>query len=207
MLDLTTDADGIADFLSCLSSLEHKNAELFQMLSEKTTMPSAQPLLLEIAKDNQKHANQLLQISKKIGNPTVKTKQCKLRLSVVCENTETILRMVKKRKQVTVNELSDFLQILESSGGAAQYLLVQAETFLFMSQEITKFYGMDAKKFNELLEAMVQDIEKNIDLLEEIKTEIEKQQNKDKKTHPAFKYQSPDSWITPSHSQKTKHVI
>ncbi len=115
--------------------------------------------------------------------------------------------MVKKRKQVTVNELSDFLQILESSGGAAQYLLVQAETFLFMSQEITKFYGMDAKKFNELLEAMVQDIEKNIDLLEEIKTEIEKQQNKDKKTHPAFKYQSPDSWITPSHSQKTKHVI
>ncbi len=120
---------------------------------------------------------------------------------------ETILHAVKKQKQVSVNELSDFLQILESSGGAAQYLLVQAETFLFMSQEITKFYGMDAKKFNELLQSIVQDIEKHIHLLEQIKTEIEKQQNKNKKTHPVFKYQSPDSWITPSHSQRTKHVI
>ena len=170
-------------------------------------MPSAKPLLYEIAQDNQKHAKQLQEISKKIGNPTVQTKQCKQRLSVVCENTETILRIVKQRKQVTVNELSDFLQILESSGGAAQYLLVQAETFLFMSQEITKFYGMDAKEFNQLLQGMVQDIEKHIDLLEQIKTEIEKQQNKNKKTHPVFKYQSPDSWYSPGHSQKTKHVI
>lgn len=207
MLDLSTDADGIADFLTCLSGLEQKNAQLFQMLSEKTIMPSAKPLLYEIAQDNQKHAKQLQEISKKIGNPNVQTKQCKQRLSVVCENTETILRMVKQRKEVTVNELSDFLQILESSGGAAQYLLVQAETFLFMSQEITKFYGMDAKEFNQLLQGMVQDIEKHIDLLEQIKTEIEKQQNKNKKTHPVFKYQSPDSWYSPGHSQKTKHVI
>jgi hypothetical protein len=207
MLDLSTDADGIADFLTCLSGLEQKNAQLFQMLSEKTIMPSAKPLLYEIAQDNQKHAKQLQEICKKIGNPTVQTKQCKQRLSVVCENTETIRRMVKQRKQVTVNELSDFLQILESSGGAAQYLLVQAETFLFMSQEITKFYGMDAKEFNQLLQGMVQDIEKHIRLLEQIKTEIEKQQNKNKKTHPVFKYQSPDSWYSPGHSQKTKHVI
>lgn len=207
MLDLSTEADGIADFLTCLSGLEQKNAQLFKILSEKTTMSSAQPLLLEIAQDNEKHAKRLLEISNKIGNPTVQTKECKQRLSVVCENTETILRMVKKREQVTVNEMSDFLEILESSGGAAQYLLVQAETFLFMSNQITKFYGMDGKEFNQLLQRMVQDIEKHIHLLEEIKTEIQNQQNKNKEKHPVFKYQSPDSWTRPSHSQKTKHVI
>lgn len=49
MLDLSTDADGIADFLICLSDLEQKNSQLFKILSEKTTMSSAQPLLLEIA--------------------------------------------------------------------------------------------------------------------------------------------------------------
>lgn len=112
--------------------------------------------------------------------------------------------MVKQRKQVTVDELSDFL---ESSGGAAQYLLVQAETFLFMSREISKFYGMDAKKFNQMLREMVQDIEKHIHLLEEIKMKIQELQNKNKRRHPMFKYQSPDSWLTPSHSQKTKHVL
>ncbi len=88
MLDLSTDADGIADFLTCLSGLEQKNAQLFQILSEKTTLSSAKPSLFEIAQDNQKHAELLKQISQKIGNPTVQAKKCKQRLSVVCKNTK-----------------------------------------------------------------------------------------------------------------------
>ena len=75
MLDLSTDADGIADFLTCLSGLEQKNAQLFQILSEKTTVSSTKPLFLEIAQDNQKHAKHLKEISQKIGNPTVQNQK------------------------------------------------------------------------------------------------------------------------------------
>ena len=35
MIDMSSDADGIADFLSCLANLERKNSQLFRLLSEK----------------------------------------------------------------------------------------------------------------------------------------------------------------------------
>ena len=204
---MSTDADGIADFLSCLSGLEHKNGLLFKYLSEKTTLPSVKPLLLKIGEDNEKHSKQLQEIGEKIGNPKVKTKECTRKLSVVCENTEMILKQITKKETISVTELSDYLQILESAGGAAQYLLVQAETFLLMSREISKFYGMSGKEFSEFLNDMVREIEEHILLLEEITSKIEQHQNKGNKKQPPFKYQTPDAWFMPSHSQKTGHVI
>jgi len=204
---MSTDADGIADFLSCLSGLEHKNGLLFEFLSKKTTLQSVKPLLLKIGQDNEKHSKQLQEISEKIGNPKVKTKECKRKLSVVCENTERILKQITDKETISVTELSDYLEILESTGGAAQYLLVQAETFLFMSREISKFYGMSGNEFSEFLNEMVREIEEHILLLEEMKSKIEEHQNKGKKKQPQFKYQTPDAWFMPSHSQKTGHVI
>ena len=90
MLDASTDSDGIADFLLCLSGLEEKSGQLFEGLAEKIVFPSAKPELLKIAEMNRKHSEILRNISKRIGNPQVRTKECKKKLSVVCENTEAI---------------------------------------------------------------------------------------------------------------------
>ena len=207
MLDMRTDADGIADFLLCLSGLEDKNSQLFEELAEKIVFPSIKTKVLKISKDNQKHSKILQDISKRIGNPKVKTKECKKKLSIVCKNTEMILEQVKEKTEITLQDITEYLKILESSGGAAQYLLVQAETFLFMCNELSKCYGMNANKFNELLNDIVHDIEEEINTLEDIKRIIEHEQQTEKKKHPLFKYESPDSWFTPNHSQKTGHVI
>jgi len=207
MVDMSTDADGLADFLQCLSGLEEKNSQLFNILSEKIVLDSVKPQLLKISQDNEKYSKILEYISKRIGNSKVKTKKCKKKLSVVCKNTEMILEKVTKKAEISLEDISDYLQILESEGGAAQYLLVQAETFLFMSNEISRIYGMDSKQFNNLLNEMVRDIEENIHLLEEVKHTVEQEYDEDKKHHPTFKYQSPDAWLTPSHSQKSGHVI
>ena len=207
MVDMTTDADGVADFLSCLSSLEDKNSQLFKGLAEKIVLPSVKPQLSKIADDNEKHSKLLQNLSERMGNAKVKTKECKRKLSIVCQNTEDILKQIQKKPEISLKDFSEYLAILESTGGATQYLLVQAETFLFMCNEIKKCYGMNSHKFNELLNEIAQDIEEHIILLEEIKKIVEQEQNKDKKNHPLFKYQSPDAWLTPSHSQKTGHVI
>jgi len=45
-----------------------------------------------------------------------------------------LLEQVKQKEKITLEELADYLEQLESSGGAVQYLLIQAETFLFMSK-------------------------------------------------------------------------
>ena len=78
---------------------------------------------------------------------------------------------------------------------------------VFMCNEIKRCFGMNSSKFNELLNEVVQDIEEHIILLEEIKKIVDYEQNKGKMKHPVFKYQSPDAWLKPSHSQKTGHVI
>jgi hypothetical protein len=202
MVDLSTDADDIADFLECLSELETTNSQLFKTLSEKIILSSVKPQLSKIADYNDKHAKYLSALSQGIGNPKVKTKECKKKLGVVCENTENILKQAKGKEEITLEELLDYLQILESTGGAAQYLLAQAETFLTLSNEITKLYGMASQQFNELLNEIIQDIEENINLLENIKNIIQNEQNKNKKKNPLFKYQTPDAWFTPSRSQQ-----
>jgi len=197
MIDMSSDVDGIADFLSCLANLERKNSYLFRVLSEKIDCFSVKPYLLKIADDNNKHASILVEISLHIGNPNVKIKECKKKLSVVCKNTEMILKKIKDADNVTVDELLDYLELLEGSGGAVQYLLVQAETFLFMTNEISRLYGMELSKFDELLNEIVRDIEEHIEVLETIKRTLLEEQNKNQEKHPVFKYQNPDAWITP----------
>ena len=197
LVNLSTDADGIADFLSCLANLERKNSQLFRSLSKKIVCFSVKPHLLLISDGNDKHAAILDDISEHIGNSKVKIKDCKRKLSVVCKNTEMILEKIKDKKEVTVKELLDYLELLESSGGAAQYLLVQAETFLFMSEEISRLYGMDFFKYNELLNEIVRDVEEHISILETIKKSLLDEQNRDQQKHPVFKYQNPDAWLTP----------
>ena len=197
MIDMSSDVDGIADFLSCLANLERKNSYLFRVLSEKIDCFSVKPYLLKIADDNNKHASILVEISLHIGNSKVRIKECKKKLSVVCKNTEMILKKIKDADKVTVDELLDYLELLEGSGGAAQYLLVQAETFLFMSNEISRLYGMELSKFDELINEIVRDIEDHIEVLETIKHTLLEEQNKNQEKHPVFKYQNPDAWITP----------
>ena len=206
MFDMSTDVDGIADFLMCLSGLEISNNQMFRFLSEKIVLNSIKPQLNRIAEDNLKHSQILEDISKQIGNSKVKTKECKIKLSVICKNVTNLLKKVKGKKEITIEELAEYLEVLESSGGASQYLLVQAETFLYMTKEISKAYGMDSEKFNDYLKEIINDIEEHMLLLEEIKSIIENELTKDKKKHPSFKYQSPDAWFVPTHSQRTNHV-
>lgn len=207
MFDMSTDVDGIADFLTCLSGLEISNSKLFKILSEKIVLTSIKPKLIKIAEDDIKHSKILEGISQQIGNSKIKTKECKIRLSVICKNIGDIIKQIKEKKVVTIEDLTEYLRILEGSGGASQYLLVQAETFLLMTDEINKLYGMDSKKFSNKLKEIVRDIEEHIRLLQEVNSIIENEQTKDKDKHPSVKYQTPDAWFVPTHSQKEEHVI
>jgi rubrerythrin len=198
MLDMNSKTDGIADFLTCLGSLERKNSQLFETLSNKIVYSLVKPQLTKIADDNMKHATILEEIGQQIGNPKIKTKDCKKKLSVVCRTTEVLLEQVKQKEKITLEELTDYLEQLESSGGAAQYLLIQAETFLFMSKEISRLYEMDFLEFNNLLNDIAKDVEEHIQLLEDIKEIIANEQEEDDQVmHPMFKYQRPDAWVTP----------
>jgi len=110
------------------------------------------------------------------------------------------LKQAKKKKQITAKELSEFLLTLEQSGGAMQFLQIQAETFLFMAKEISQMYKMDIDAFNKYIMKIAQQVEDHIELVEEIKTKIAEltAKKKDDVNHPVVKYQNPDAWYQPS---------
>ena len=207
MFDMSTDVDGIADFLMCLSGLEISNSQLFKILADKIVLNSIKPKLSKIAEDDTKHSKILEGISQQIGNPKIKTKECKIRLSVICKNIGDLIKQIKEKKVVTIDDLTEYIKILEGSGGASQYLLVQAETFLLMTDEINRLYGMDSKKYSNKLKEIIRDIEEHIRTLQEVKSIIENEQAKNKEKHPSVKYQTPDAWFVPTHSQREDHVI
>ena len=151
MFDDNKATDGLADFLTCLSGLVRKNSYLFENLAEKTDFSSAKYQLSKISQDHKRHSEILIEMSIRIGNSKIKTRECKRQLSVVHKTIEAVLKQVLKKERITAEDLSNFLSILESSGEPEQYLLVQAKTFLFMSEEISRIYGVDFKEFNELL--------------------------------------------------------
>ena len=105
----------------------------------------------------------------------------------------------------SADDFTDFLYCLgslERSGGAMQYLQVQAETFLSMSKEISQLYRMDLNDFNDHIMEIAQQVEEHIELLEEVKAKVAQStdKKKDEMHHPAVKYQTPDAWYTPTAS-------
>ena len=197
VFDDDKESDGIADFLTCLSGLVRRNNYLFENLATKTDFSSAKYLLSKISQDNKRHSEVLMEMSIRIGNSTIKTKACKRQLSVILKTIEAVLEKVLKKEKITKDELSIFLSMLENSGGAEQYLLIQAETFLFMSKEISQKYGVDFYDFNTLLVQIAQEENEHLELLERIKKEISQLSKNNETPHPKVRYQNPDAWTFP----------
>jgi hypothetical protein len=196
MVDKKGSADDFADFLYCLGSLERKNGQLFAELAKKTVLSEIQGHLLKISQGTGDQAKVLMELSSQLGGSKTKSNECKRKLRPVCKITDSFLEQVKKKKTINFKELSDILLTLERSGGAMQYLQIQAETFLVMSKELSQMYGMNLKDFNDHIMTIAQQVEEHIELLEEIKAKIEQSTSKkpDVVHHPLFKYQTPDAW-------------
>jgi len=191
--------DGLSDFLTCLSGLVRKNSFLFKNLAEKTDFSSAKYRLSKISQDNKRHSEILIEMSTRIGNSKIKTRECKRQLSIVHKTIEAVLEQILKKEIIATEDLSNFLSMLESSRGAEQYLLVQAKTFLFMSKEINRIYGVDLKEFNTLLIHIAQEEKEHLELIDEIKKNISQQSTNNEIRHPKIKYQNPDAWTFPPH--------
>lgn len=197
MVDKKSSLAEFSDFIYCLGSLERKNSQLFEELANKSAVSEVKENLRKISVGNECQAKVIIEMSEKLGKFHIKSHGYNQRLKPVCKITESYIDKVRKKKSLSAKELSDILLALENSGGAMQYLQVQAETFLCMSKEISKLYGMDFKDFEDHVMEIAHQIEEHIELLEDIKTKLTKTDNKKKDNvhHPVVRYQRPDAWI------------
>ena len=182
---------------------------MYHQLSKKFDQPTIKPKLVTIAQDSLKHCNLFEELSKDLIKKTPTEKQCKQSLGKTWKHINEITKVLKQNK--TLNEDESFelinrLAVLEHNFGEEYTTLEKLKTLSYMSKEIHEKYGIDVNSIKDVLDAIIIDEKQHAYYLFEIFESLKKNRKK-VDSNPEFKYQNPDAWLTPSHSQKTEHVL
>jgi hypothetical protein len=198
-------AKTMANYIDCLSLLEHNVALLYKKLSEKTEIPLAKSLLFSIAQDSSKHSALLKGVASSISKPDAKSSDCTKRLGPTWHKMTAYLNEVTKieeGKLLTNSELYEKLVELESGMGEEYYIFIQMQTLQFMSEKIHQLYNVNLETVKGVFENIISDEERHREILAKIK-EMFESNKEDNDSSPKVKYLNPDGWInyTPLNSE------
>ncbi len=201
--------ENIGNLLYCSSVLERKTYEMYYELSQKFDHPTIKPKIVTIAQDSLKHCNMFEEISKELISKPPTKKQCKRSFGETWNHIDEITDFLKEKGSFTEKdffEIINRLAVIEHNLGEEYSTLEKTKMLSYMNKEITETYGIDFRSKKDALDSIINDEQQHINYLLEIYETLKKKHTKTD-THPEFKYQNPDAWWTPSHSQKTGHVI
>ena len=187
--------ENIGTLLYCASLLEEKTYQMYYELSQKIEHPIAQPLFLSIAQDSLKHSKLFREVSKGFMITHFKEKNCKKGFGKTWNYVIEAAKLVKKKffNSEELLELTKKLAIIEYSLGEEYSILVKFQTLKYMSQEISKSYGVDLDKVKGILDSIIEDEQKHRQILIEIRDLLTDQESKTD-NNPKVKYQNPDAW-------------
>jgi ribonucleotide reductase beta subunit family protein with ferritin-like domain len=193
-------ADDLSNMMYCISVLEEKTHRLYKGLAEKVDPPLVKSLLLHIAYDSQKHSTIFKGISESIAKPKRQDKNCE-KIGPTWKTIESLTSQVSlmKRTVPTLSEeelpsLIKKLTKLESTLGEEYYVLVQAKTLRYMTEEVSDSYKVDMRDMKDILESIIRDEEFHGELLAKIKKMLVKEEKQESDTSAKVKYNSPDAW-------------
>jgi rubrerythrin len=202
-------SENIGNLFFCSSLLEKKTYELYYELSQRVDGSDIKPILVAIAQDSLKHCNLFEEISKDLISKNPNQKTCQANFGKTWTQIEEITKLVKQKKFLNEEELFEIinrLAFIENSLGEEYSTLEKTKMLRYMHKEISEKYSIDLSSQKDVLDSIISDEKQHINYLLEIHEKLKTKQPK-AKNHPEFKYQNPDAWWIPSHSQKTKHVI
>ena len=131
----------LANFINCLSRLEHNTYLLYQEIADKIEVPLVKSFLLQIALDSQKHSISLKGIAESIAKPEGNLKDCQKNTGGTWRMVDVILKGVKGKTRIVSGDfmkLAERLSVLDSVMGEEYYMFVQLKTLEFMIKEINQ---------------------------------------------------------------------
>lgn len=182
---------------------------MYSELGKKVDDADTKSTLVTIAQDSLKHCNLFEEISKDLISKNPSEKKCKINFGKTWTHIEEITKLVKQRKLLNEEaffEIINRLAFIENSLGEEYSTLEKTKMLRYMDKEISEKYSIDFSSKKDILDSIISDEQEHINYLLEIYEKLKKKQSKTN-NHSEFKYQNPDAWWTPSHSQKTEHVI
>lgn len=188
----------LANFINCLSLLEHNTYLLYQEIADKVEVPLVRSFLLQIAIDSRKHSEALKGIAESITKPEGNLKDCQKNIGETWRIVDVVLKDIKGKAKITsadLAKLAEKLSVLESVMGEEYYIFVQLKTLEFMIKEINKIYSIDLGSVKKIFLNIIRDEETHREYLEKIETLVKPTTEVD--TAPLIKYQNPDAWSRP----------
>jgi len=177
---MTTNGDptAVANFINCLSVLEHNAYLLFTALSDKVSLPIVKSLLKSIADDDQRHSVILKCVSESIAKPN-KPQDCAKNTGETWRIVDAFNLEISAKQRLSDEELSEKVEFLESVIGEDYCVLVQLKTLQVMINEINQIYKIDLRNLEDIFGNIINDEERHREILEKIK-EILDAKNKTK---------------------------
>ena len=176
---------------------------MYYELSQKVDHPTVKPLLASIAQDSLKHSKLFEELSKELTTTPPKEKQCKKHLGEIWNHILEITKFVKTKKSVSSEDLLKIinkLAFIEYQLGEEYSTLEQVKTLTYMSQEISKTYGIDfegiIRSRKHVFEIIIEDEQQHHRTLIEI-NELLGKLEPENGNQLKFKYQTPDAWTFP----------
>ncbi len=201
--------ESIGNLFCCFSLLERKTSELYHELGLKFDKPAIKRKMVIITQDSLKHCNLFKELSKGLIKKPPTEKRCKRSLGETWKHVDDITKLIKKTESLSEEDcftLINRLAFLEHSLGEEYSTLEKMKMLTYMHDEISEKYGIDISSQKEVLESIIKDEKQHTRYLFEI-YEILKKKSKKPDSQQEFKYQNPDAWLTPSHTQKSEQVI
>jgi len=193
----SNDPKTITGFINCLSVFESATSLLYKNLADKVEMPLVKSLLLEISLDSQKHSALLKGIGESLPKTKWKPKDCPKKIGEAWYVIESFSNEIAKKEKISEEELprlSEKLVALESIMGEEYYVLVQLKTLQLMTQEINQLYNVNLESLKNIFTEIINEEEHHREVLETIKTLLDKKEQPKADNAPCVRYQHPDSW-------------
>jgi len=194
------DSKTITDFINCLSVFESATSLLYKNLADKVELPLVKSLLIEISLDSQKHSALLKGVGESLPKTKWKPKDCPKKIGEAWHVIDAFNNEIAKKEKITeeeLPELSEKLVVLESIMGEEYYILVQLKTLQLMTQEINQLYNVNLESLKNIFTKIINEEEHHREVLETIKTLLDRKAQPKADNAPCVRYQHPDSWVQP----------
>jgi rubrerythrin len=195
------DPRNLAEFISCLSTLENNSSLLYSGMAEKIDMPLIKALFEEIALDSHKHSLILKGVGETIAKSETKEKECEKKIGGTWRMVDKLQKEIAKMKKISAEdlpELSDKLTFLESIMGEEYYIFVQLKTLHAMMKEINQIYNIDLGSAKNIFMNIINDEERHREILQTVRQMVTKKEEDEVSSNPMVKYQNPDAWRGPA---------
>jgi len=167
-------ADDLSKYLYCSAILEEEVAKAYQKISEKVSDKEVAYLLEYIAKDSFKHAVAFKALTIHLKHQINYGDCVKMMGEAWVKAIEEAKRYAARDDEVTLSELKRILQEFESYEGYAseEYLTI---LYTEVVKLLTDHYNIDLQDYKTLVEWIIEDEKRHIQILTLIKRRIAEQ--------------------------------